>query len=192
MTTIYKIEKESSPSKNILCIMLSEDMKKLIHDWQIKMDQLVFDEQIKTGSFHGCCPVSDTKSSKMKQLQEKGIIKPYYGATSVNACTYAIQIIPPKCIVCVENEVVQDKVSFEDTVEIVTLNSSEIKAKQGNEFSITNKEYLTLNNWNNWDPKDELTSRYIYKFSPGSIGVAIAVIDTSSKEKIDISDYSGW
>lgn len=192
MTTIYKMKKESSPAKNILYIMLSENTKKLIHDWQIKMDEIVFDEQIKTGSFHGCCPVNDTKRSKMKLLQEKGIIKPYYGATSVNACTYAIQIIPPKCIVCVENEVVQDKVSFEDTVEIKLLDASEIEAKKGNEFLITGKEYLTLNNWKYWDPKDELTSRYIYKFSPGSIGVAIAVIDTFSKEKIDISDYSGW
>lgn len=192
MTTIYKINQESSSSKNILCIMLSEDMKKLIHDWQIKMDQIVFDEQIKTGSFHGCCPVSDTKRSKMKQLQEKGIIKPYYGATSVNACTYSIQIIPPKCIVWVENEVVRNKISFEDTVGIMTLNASEIEAKQGNEFSITNKEYLTLHNWKNWDSKDELTARYIYKFSPGSIGLAITVIDTYSNEKIDISDYSNW
>lgn len=192
MTIIYKLKKESSPSKNILCIMLSEDMKKLIRDWQNKMDQLVFDEQIKTGSYNGCCPVSDTKRSKMKQLQEKGIIKPYYGATSVNACTYSIQIIPPKCIVSIENEVVRDKASFEDTLEIMTLDESEIEAKRGNEFSITNKEYVTLNNWNNWNQKDELTSRYIYKFSPGSIGVAITVIDTFSKEKIDISDYSGW
>ena len=57
---------------------------------------------------------------------------------------------------------------------------------------VTKMEYRTLQEWRNWNAKDEFSSRYIYKFSPSSIGLAITVTDTNTKEQVDISDYGDW
>ena len=192
MTTIYKINDKSSESENVLCFSFSEKINKQIDDWQVALDKMVFDEQMKTGSFHGRFPIGDTQQIRLQKMHEKGIIRPYYGATSVNACTYSLQVILPTCIVGVEHEVANERASFEDTVEILQVDASVIVRNQKKGFIVTEKEYLALQEWKNWNAKDEFTSRYIYKFSPSSIGLAITVIDTQTKEQVDISDYGDW
>ena len=192
MTTIYKNNNEASWSKYVLCMEFSKNINKQIYDWQATLNKIVFDEQIKTGSFHGRFPINDNRRSRMKELLVKGIIQPYYGATSTKACIYTLQVTPPTCIVGVEHEVVKEKVSYEDTVTIFQTDASVMIHTCKMRFMIEEKEYRTLQNWENWNEKDEFTSRYIYKFSPGSIGLAITVIDTQTKEQMDISDYDNW
>ena len=192
MTTIYKNNNESSWSKYVLSISFSEIIDGYIHDWQVTTNKIVFDEQVKTGSFHGLCPIDDKRRLKMQGLIAKGIIQPYYGATSTNACAYTLQVTTPTCIIGVEHEMVNERVSFEDTVEIIQTDSSTIGDNQKKGFIVAQNEYRTMQKWKHWNAKDEFTSRYIYKFSSCSIGSACTVIDTFTKEQIDISDYSSW
>lgn len=191
MTTIYKNKNESSWSKYVLCISFSENINKQINDWQTTLNKMVFDEQIKTGSFHGRFPIDDSRRSRMQGLLEKGIMQPYYGATSANACSYTLQVSPPTCIVGVEHEVLEKKVSYEDSVIILETDASVMDDfKKG--FVIEEQEYRTLQEWQNWNAQDDFTPRYIYKFLPSSMGLVITIIDTSTKDQIDISDYDSW
>jgi hypothetical protein len=153
---------------------------------------MVFDEQIKTGSFYGRFPIDDNRRIRMQELLEKGIIQPYYGATSANACIYTLQVTPPTCIVGVEHEVVEEKVSYEDTVAILQTDESVMVHNFKKGFIIEEKEYRHLQKWKNWNANNEFTSRYIYKLSPSSIGFGIIVTDTYTKEQIDISNYDSW
>ncbi len=192
MTTIYKNSNESSWSKYALCISFPDNIHQQILEWQANLDKMVFDEQIKTGSYHGRFPVRNGIRTHMKGLKEKGIVRPYYGATSAHACTYSLQITPPTCIIGVEHEAAEKKASFEDSAEILQIDASENTHNSNSGFIVGNQEYRTLQEWVNWNDKDEFTSRYIYKFIPGSIGVAVRVIDTYTKDQIDISDYDNW
>jgi hypothetical protein len=57
---------------------------------------------------------------------------------------------------------------------------------------IKEQEYQSLQKWDLWNAADEFTSRYIYRFSPTSIGLGIEVMETLTKEQIDITDYDEW
>lgn len=192
MTTIYKNKNESSWSKYVLCISFSENINKQINDWRTTLNKMVFDEQIKTGSFHGRFPIDDNRRSRMQGLLEKGIIQPYYGATSANACLYTLQVSPPTCIIGAEHQVVEEKVTYEDSVIINEIDASTMDDDFKKGFVIEEQAYRTLQEWKNWNAQDEFTSRYIYKFLPSSMGLVITIIDTSTKDQIDISDYDNW
>lgn len=192
MTTIYKNNNESSWTKYVLRVEFSEDINRQIDEWQAALDKMVFDEQIKTGSFHGHFPIDDNRRSRMKGLLEKGISRPYYGAISAYACSYSLQVTPPTCVVGATHQVVMEKVSYEDKVTILQTDASIMTHPYKKGFVIHEKEYRTLQKWGNWNAKDEFTSRYIYNFSSTSIGLSITLIDTHTKEQIDISDYDNW
>lgn len=192
MITLYKNIDESFWSKYVLCVVFSKYINEQINDWEVNLDKIVLDEQIKTGSFRGNFPVDDNRRLRMQDSRDKGIIQPYYGAISAHACTYTLQIMPPKCVIGVEHEVMNEKIFFEDQVSILQTDSSVMIRNKNNRFIVEEKEYRTLQKWENWNEKDEFTSRYIYGFSPTSIGLAITVTDTHTKEEIDISDYCGW
>ena len=190
--TICKYSDESSWSKYVLCVVFSKNINKQINDWELNLDKIVFDEQIKTGSFHGQFPVDDNRRIRMQGSRDKGFIHPYYGAINGRACAYTLQIIPPKCVIGVEHEVINEKIFFEDTVSILQTDASVMIRNKNNRFIVEEKEYRTLQKWENWNEKDEFTSRYIYKFFPTSIGLVIKVTDTHTKDQIDISDYEIW
>ena len=192
MITLYKNLDESSWSKYVLCVLFSKNINEQINDWEVNLDKIVFDEQIKTGSFHGQFPVDDNRRIRMQESLAEGIIRPYYGAISARACAYTLQIMPPKCVIGVEHEVINEKTFFEDTVSILQTDASVMNDAFGNGFVIEEQEYRTLQKWGNWNEKDEFTSRYIYMFFPTSIGSVIKVTDTHTKDQIDISDYENW
>lgn len=192
MVTLYKNINESFWSKYVLCIAFSKNINEQIDDWEVNMDKIVFDEQIKTGSFHGQFPVDDNRRVRMQDSRDKGIIRPYYGAINARACAYTLQIMPPKCIIGVEHEVINENTFFEDTVSILQKHASVMIRHKNNGFIVEEKEYRTLQKWENWNEKDEFTSRYIYRFFPTSIGLVIKVTDTHTKDQIDISGYDNW
>jgi len=192
MVTLHKNINESSWSKYVLCVAFSKNINEQINDWEVNLDKIVFDEQIKTGSFHGQFPVDDNKRIRMQDLRDKGIIRPYYGAINARACAYTLQIMPPKCFIGVEHEVINEKTFFEDTVSILQTDASVMNDDFKKGFVIEEQEYRTLQKWENWNEKDEFTSRYIYMFFPTSIGLVIKVTDTHTKDQIDISDYENW
>ena len=172
--------------------MFSKNIDEQINDWEVNLDKIVFDEQIKTGSFHGQFPVDDNRRIRMQESLGEGIIRPYYGAINARACAYTLQIMPPKCVIGVEHEVLNEKTFFEDTVSILQTDASVINDDFANGFVIEEQEYRTLQKWGNWNEKDEFTSRYTYMFFPTSIGLVIKVTDTHTKDQIDISDYENW
>ena len=192
MITLYKNNDESSWSKYVLCVVFSKNINEQINDWEVNLDKIVLDEQIKTGSFRGSFPVDDNRRLRMQDSRNKGIIQPYYGAISAHACTYTLQIISPKCVISVEHEVINEKICFEDQVSILQTDSSVTILNKNKRFIVEEKEYRTLQKWENWNEKDEFTSRYIYMFFPTSIGLVIKVTDTYTKDQIDISDYENW
>jgi hypothetical protein len=192
MVTLYKNINESSWSKYVLCVVFSKNINEQINDWEVNLDKIIFDEQIKTGSFHGQFPVDDNRRTRMQESLEKGIIRPYYGAINARACAYTLQIMPPKCVIGVEHEVINEKTFFEDTVSILQKDASVMNDDFRKGFVIEEQEYRTLQKWKNWNEKDEFTSRYIYRFFPTSIGLVIKVTDTHTKDQIDISDYDNW
>ncbi|HOC61178.1 MAG: hypothetical protein WC345_10135 [Smithellaceae bacterium] len=192
MATIYKNTDESSWSKYVLCISFPENIHQQINEWEANLDKMVFDEQIKTGSYHGRVPVRDNIREHMKGLKEKGIVRPYYGATGAQACSYFLQVTPPTCVICVEHTMAGEKVSFEDSAEIIQINAAENTHHIKNSFMVRKQEYRNLQKWKYWNEKEEFTSRYIYKFFSTSIGLVITVTDTHTKDKIDISDYENW
>lgn len=192
MTTIYKNNNESSWSKYVLCISFPDNIHAQINEWEKNLDKMVFDEQIKTGSYHGLVPVRDNISAHMRGLKEKGIVRPYYGATGAQACSYFLQVTPPTCFICVEHKTAGEKVSFEDSAEIIQIDAAENTHHIKKSFMVRNQEYRNLQKWKNWNEKEEFTSHYIYKFFSTSIGLVITVTDTHTKDEIDISDYDNW
>jgi hypothetical protein len=192
MATIYKNSNESLWYKYVLSISFSENINIQIKDWQATLNKMVFDEQIKTGSFHGRFPIDDNRRARMQGLLEKGVIQPYYGATSGNACVYTLQVSPPTCIVGAEHQVAEEKVTYEDSVIINEIDASTMDDDFKKGFVIEDQGYRTLQEWKNWNAQDEFTSRYIYKFLPSSMGLVITIIDTFTNDQIDISDYDNW
>jgi len=50
-----------------------------VYDWQSKLDERVFNEQLASGSFHGRYPIDDNEILQvMKQAKAEGKILPYY------------------------------------------------------------------------------------------------------------------
>lgn len=192
MITIYKTNYESDGSTYVLCFSLPENIKKQMDDWEAALDKMVFDEQIMTGSFRGKFSIDDAHRSLLEKRREKGIIRPYYGAINAGACTYTLQVTLPSCTIGIEHTVVEEKASFEDTVTILQAEASEVTRNHKPDFMIKEQEYQSLQKWDLWNADDEFTSRYIYRFSPTSIGLGIKVMETLTKEQIDITDYSDW
>ena len=124
--------------------MFSKNIDEQINDWEVNLDKIVFDEQIKTGSFHGQFPVDDNRRIRMQESLGKGIIRPYYGAINANACAYTLQIIPPKCVIGVEHEGINEKMFFEDTVSILQTDASVMNDDFKKGFVIEEQEYRTL------------------------------------------------
>jgi hypothetical protein len=191
MTTIYKTKYEFHGSTYVLCFSLPENIKKQMDDWEMAWDKVVCDEQIRTGSFRGRFSIKASCRAHMEKLREKGIIRPYYGAIG-GACAYTLQVTPPTCTIGVEHTVVEEKTSFEDTITILQAGASEVARNHKQDFMIKEQEYQSLQKWDLWNAADEFTSRYIYRFSPTSIGLGIKVMETLTKEQIDITDYDEW
>jgi hypothetical protein len=180
MATIYKNSNESLWYKYVLSISFSENINIQIKDWQATLNKMVFDEQIKTGSFHGRFPIDDNRRARMQGLLEKGVIQPYYGATSGNACVYTLQVSPPTCIVGAEHQVAEEKVTYEDSVIINEIDASTMDDDFKKGFVIEDQGYRTLQEWKNWNAQDEF------------MGLVITIIDTFTNDQIDISDYDNW
>jgi len=193
MITVYKTNYEFYGSTYVLCFSLSEDIHKRIDTWESDLDKMVLEEQITTGSFRGRFPIDDDQRSLMENMRREGIIQPYYGAISPSACNYTLQINPPICTISIEHTIVEEKISLdENTMIIFHAKASEVARNHKHGFIIKKQEYQSLQSWDLWNEDDEFTPRYVYTFSPTSVGVGIKVTETRTKEQIDISDYSVW
>lgn len=212
------LEVQKSPNK--IRFRVSGDLVKKLHDWEYSIDEMVFKEQLVTGSFKGRLLVPEYILEIMQHAEKQGIILPYYGFISSRGCVYKFRLKGSKCNLISENFLTGDVLDLE--VDIKQENkffgiirelaiqfsflSHVIAEKLGHPWAgkrnstlvcqIAEQEYQTLKKWKTWMNDQALTPRYIYKFTPVSLGVpggfAAKVEDTETGEIIDPNDYKNW
>lgn len=189
-------------------------------DWEYKQDQIVFEEQLATGSFKGEFPVDDDTIMMMQMAKQQGKIMPYYGVCgSSGSSFYFFKIFTDKCRFQVTNSVTRASLYFDLAIKILPPHAK-MERKPEMQFSflpyatnetlekpwngerhevlvckIFDQEYENLKEWEHWEDKAALTARYIYRFaqvSMGATGFTVKVKDTLTGNKIDITDYDNW
>ena len=189
---IYKFDYNFHGTAYSLCFSLPEEINKQIDEWNLSLDKIVLEEQLQTGSFQGKFPIDDDLKLLLGKMKEQGVIQPYYGMINPRSCIYTLQISQKTCKVEVTHTVMEQKISIEGSVSTIRSNPLGILNNRIRGFMIKRQEYRTLLNWKFWNPRDEFTSRYIYTFSPTSVGLGTTVLDVNSNEKIDITDFNDW
>ncbi|MBD2092362.1 hypothetical protein H6F67_21160 [Microcoleus sp. FACHB-1515] len=189
MITVYKTSYELHGKTYVRCFSFSAEVSDQIDRWQAVWDKIVFDEQVKTGSFRGRFQLDDFMLQLLRAKKEQGIIRPYYGASGGNPCLYKLQIKPSTCLIRVTHSV-EENTEVEAAVTILQAAASVVAQNHQRGLMIGEQEYCKLQQWRFWRPRDEFTGRYVYQFAPASIGLEIQVTDTRSQETIDITDWN--
>jgi hypothetical protein len=158
--------------------------------WECMLDEMVFNEQLTTGSFRGRYPVDDEMKSMMQAIRAKGHIAPYYGAGgSRGSCVYALQMTDRGYVVRVENITVKESAEFTDETD------GDLSPHPILTFKIDGKELQNIRQWEHWVEQQAPTSRYIYKFGQvalGRLGYTVEVVDIQTGNMINATDYSDW
>jgi len=205
---------------NCLGFRVSGYLLKQVHEWEFSQDEVVFKEQLKTGSFRGRYEVEGSMLYIQQQAELQGKIMPYYGAGgSSGACIYKFQLKGSKCQFQVTNSLTEETLDLEVDIKEVDPQMQMIR-KTEIQFSflpyftdqelehpwtgernptlvckIARVEYETLTQWKHWKDDQALTPRYIYEFgqvSLGETGLTVKVEDTQTGEIIDATDYDSW
>lgn len=181
-----------------------------ILDWEFARDEMVFNEQLATGSFRGRFPVDDELLAILREIKAKGQIAPYYGAGgSRGACVYYLRRSNSGYEVRVENTTVKESAEFGDKSEEFALENlpSRVQTwlalnlrlgqvvKPYLVLSIDGKELQNLRKWEYWVESQASTARYIYEFgqvSLGRLGYTVSVEDTQTINRINVTDYGDW
>jgi hypothetical protein len=197
-------------SQNEICFTIWGAICQDISDWEYSVDEMVFNEQLATGSFHGQFPIDDEIRAVMQLIKAKGQIMPYYGVGgSRGSCAYIIQRLNKGYLIHVENTTTKESTEFSrytndsqresllprfQTWLATNLRISEI-AKPRFLLRINGKELQNLRAWSCWNESQALTARYVYEFgrvSLGRLGFTIKVTYEQSNEQIDVTDYGDW
>lgn len=170
---------------------LSGSVCQRISDWERGLDEMVFNEQLTTGSFRGHYRVDDPATKAvMQDIKAQGKIAPYYGVGGGSgSCVYALQHLDKGYVARVENEAVKELAEFTDEPNS-TPSSHPVLT-----FKINGKELQNIRRWEHWVEPQASTSRYIYKFGQvtmGRLGYTVKVEDTQTGNVIDATDYDDW
>lgn len=161
-----------------------------VSDWERTLDEMVFNEQLITGSFRGRCPVDDEMRAMMQALKIKGHIAPYYGVSGGRgSCEYILQRTNNGYVVRVENTTAEESAEFTDEAD------SNLPQNPVLILKIDGNELLNLRRWEHWVERQAATSRYIYKFGQvamGRLGYTVKVEDTRTGSVIDATGYEDW
>jgi hypothetical protein len=83
---------------NEIGFRVSGELLKQLHDWEYSVDEMVFKEQLATGSFKGRYSVQGGLLKIMQQAEQQGKIMSYYGTGgSSGACAYKFRLNGSKC-----------------------------------------------------------------------------------------------
>jgi hypothetical protein len=206
-------------SSNELRFTLSHNLAERLRAWAYSIDELVFNEQIATGSFRGRWRVEGDLLAMMREIKARGEILPYYGAGgNRGACVYLFRPSRFGYMVQVKHNVTGDacdsddeelattRTARQDTHRRITFldyvqrllgreTSQRAPGQPDQPFVIGGREYHALHEWSYWDDQAALGQRYIYRFgqvSLGPTGYSIKVEDTTTGEVIDVTDYASW
>jgi hypothetical protein len=164
-----------------------------ISEWQTALDEMVFNEQLATGSFRGRYHVEGDLLRAMQVAKTQGRIMPYYGAGgSRGSCVYRLQRTDGGYMVQVENTTVHKKSEFYDELGLPAM--SDQPPTSSYTFKIDGKELRNLRAWEQWDEAQAGTARYQYEFgevSLGRLGYTVRVWDRQTGERLDATDYQG-
>ena len=162
-----------------------------IVEWQLALDEMVFNEQLTTGSFHGRYRVAGELLRAMQLAKSKGRVMPYYGAGgSRGSCVYRLQRQETGYNVHVENTTVHQKSDFYD--ELSQERMTDPLPTPAFVFKIDGKELRNLRAWGHWDETQAASAKYVYEFgevSLGRLGYTIKVMDMQTNEQIDATEY---
>jgi len=163
-----------------------------IFDWASTLDELVFREQLATGSFHGRWEIGEPERQIMQLIEAQGQIAPYYGmGGSRGVCVYAFRPTLPTCRVRVDHTVTEQWPEANLPVEpLAEGEEPDVRAR----FTIAGTEYTTLQQWDNWVDAQALSSRYTFLFGIVSMGsgYTVKVRDHRSDILLDATDYQAW
>lgn len=214
-----KQDLEVLKTRGVIGFRISGELFQQISDWEYSIDEMVFKEQLETGSFRGKYQVSDTTLLIMKEVEKEGGILPYYGVDgSSGASVYYFIPKPDSFTVKVEHSVTEGSLEIDIPIEDVGVfvdreTSPKFKysampylvdeelpeawsKKTVNEiiFRVVGNQYQNLVEWENWTDEQTFSSKYIYRFALVSMGsgFTIKVEDTETGNTIDATDYDDW
>ncbi|MCP4542184.1 MAG: hypothetical protein GY832_34105 [Chloroflexi bacterium] len=214
-----KQDLEILKTQDAISFRLSGKLFQQISDWEFSIDEMVFKEQLQTGSFRGKYPVDGIILEVMKPVEKEGRILPYYGAGGSRGIgTYYFRSTSSGFAIQVEHTVTEEHLVINvSSEEIGTFINKEtiprfkyspmpylVDEKLPEEWSkipdneiifrIAGKEYQSLAEWENWAKEQAFTSRYVYQFGLVSMGAGytMAIEDTGTNSTINVTDYDSW
>lgn len=183
-------------AKEEIFFIVSGEVCQRILDWEYAFDEMVFNEQLTTGSFRGHYPVDEEMQTMMLMAKAKGRIIPYYGAGGGRgAHVYILQWAEDRCTIRIENEVMRESVYFIADAGVKANSVTTISEKPQIVFKINGKELENLRQWEYWHEDQANTSRYIYRFgrvAMGRLGYTIKINDNDTGNTIDVTSYEDW
>jgi hypothetical protein len=175
-----------------LRFIVSGPLCQRIIEWERRIDERVFQEQLSTGLFRGQ-PLDEQQLELMRAAQDRGHIMPYYGAGgSRGACTYSFRTTDGGYSIEVENAETGGSITLTDND--TSLNTSEVE-EPSLIFRIDGAEHRSVRTWAQWSDADALAPRYIYRFSRVSLGrwgYTVRVANTETGGWIDATHYADW
>jgi len=195
---------KSIKDKSSIVFALSADVRQKLNTWRSAQDAMVFQEQVLTGEFRGKQKLSADVWLIVKEMHKAGEISPYYGASG-GGYSYQLQITPDITTVHLYNSLTDEffDVHEPSDIEIQTRISRRLRALLSTRspvlvpeewmlFRISGREYTKLLVWPYWKDAVCFTSRYRYHFAGTALGMAVQVIDLTSDQDIDVTDYADW
>ncbi len=179
-----------------ICFIVLGTTCQHILDWEYAIDEMVFDEQLTTGSFRGRYPVDDELQAVMLVAKAEGRIMPYYGVGgSRGSCVYSLQLMGTRGIIKIKNETARESMELAADAEVRADCAAVVSEGPQIVFKINGKELQNLRRWEYWCEDQASTSRYIYRFAQvalGRLGYTIKVEDTKTGNVIDVTAYEEW
>jgi hypothetical protein len=179
-------------SPTVLQFTLWGNLCQRIFDWAYALDEMVFREQLETGSFRGRWEVDEAFRRIMELINAQGQIAPYYGlGGNRGVCVYTFRPRPSRCLVRVDHSVTEEWI--EDDVPVEPL-AAGVEPEVYIRFQIVGAENTTLHQWEHWVDEFALSSRYSFHFGIVGMGsgYTVKVTDHHTNTLLDATDYDAW
>ena len=168
------------------------DVLEKLNDWEMSNDELVFREQLSTGSFRGKLKVNGETLKLLQYADQQGKILPHYGVGgSRGASSYQFKPELSKCSLIAQHAVTEETIEL-DSEQVLPVGLA--PAKYQFVFTINDVELTNLRQWEHWVEKQALSGSYVYYFGTVSMGKGFRfqVTDTKTGNSIDITNYEDW
>jgi hypothetical protein len=194
---------------SVLRFTISGPVCQRISDWEYTHDEMVFREQLATGSsrhfklyasqinnmsreeaeiYAEFLEIPGDELQEMREAELEGKIKPRY---FVDGRGYKCELRPTEsqCRIRVSNLLTGNVLELVEASAV----SEDAKAIQRDlVFTIGGDEYRNLTLWENWVNSQAFSGRYAYEFGLSDIGTSAEVTDLRTDTIINVTNYSSW